>query len=131
MRPKKESHMKKLFVLAALVLGFAHAQAAPIDGDREVGAETIIRQVLNKKLLKGEYRRQQNVMLRAIFDGTQGTPFESVRITNMECEGALGSVLCSIHILEKGVDGYESLSDLNVKIHKGEVRTATMTVIAG
>lgn len=122
--------MKKLFISLALLLGCSFAHAA-LQGEEELGAQVIVRQVLTKKLLHGDTSRSNNKMLTALLEGVGGTHYTSVRITSISCEGALGSVLCQIGILDATDDGTESLSSLNVKIRQGDVRWAEMTVTAG
>jgi hypothetical protein len=130
--------MKNL--LLALTMLFAAAGAQAANGiqnyENAVGSEIIVRQVLDKKLLKGEWKDFNKDLVRAI----EGSGESKIRntLTKFTCDAGLGSDYCEIIVTgetEQGATGSDQGADysftLNVRIFHGTVLSAHITNQAG
>ena len=127
-----------LIVLATLLAGQAANAASSIENfESAVGAEIMVRQVLDQKLLKGEnkiYRENLKFALEGAGDRNI-----SSNMTKVECDAGLGSSYCTIHFYVEAADkskttdpeGGEFAFDLVVRIYQGKVISAHVANQAG
>lgn len=124
--------MKNFILLMAGFLVSSSAMAAEkISSENRVAAETMLRQVLDKKLMKGSVQNED--ILRAL-EGS-GDSTTSDEIVSLSCERGLGSDYCEVGIsglLNNGKgDEPEFSFVIEVRIYQGKVLSAKVTNYAG
>lgn len=99
-----------------------------------VGAQVIIRRILDVNLLPPSDSCMFSGILTAVLEGT-GDPSKTVQITGMSCEADLGSKSCIIGILSTselpGNDATETTFNLVFRVYQGHLVSAKIAIPAG
>ncbi len=127
--------MKIVISIIAVVLGLGavNANASEFSPEQQIAAEVIIRQVVVKKLLgTSREAKAETKLLAAMINREIKAPYTSISITDIQCDHVLGGKdQCQFDVVDATTDGTESMSRLEVTIEKGDVKSATLTLIAG
>gem|GEM_PF-6122626 len=112
------------WMMFASLSSFAEDSVATSDFSPNLGAQLIIRQVLDKNLLpKNFQKKHQTARLKALLEGGQDK--EEVELLSIQCERSLGTEDCDLMVWSRinNIDGVENLS---VRIFQGIVKSAEM-----
>ena len=126
--------MKKMILTTVIAL-FASATSFASNNistyETAVGAETIIRQVLNKKLL-GKTNSQVAKYMKYAIEGS-GASTTHVDVDSIQCDRASGKDTCNIKFTAKGEDKVESEFSftVQVRIYQGIVGAASVEDFSG